>query len=128
MVSISVREAARRFNVSRPTIVKGLKNGTISGEIQDGGGWLIDPSELMRVGYRERTNQVNSGEPQSVKLTAIAPPDPDEMVKLKAALAAAETRATVAEALADERAAHIADFRRMLPAPTEKSGWWPFKR
>jgi excisionase family DNA binding protein len=128
MASISVREAAKRFNVSRPTVVKRLKNGTISGKPQDGGGWLIDPAELIRAGYTARTEPVNTGEPQPVKVTAIAPPDPDEMVKLKAALAAAEARAAVAEALADERAAHIADFRRMLPAPTEKSGWWPFKR
>jgi excisionase family DNA binding protein len=143
MAGISVREAARRFNVSRPTLVKHLKDGTISGHVvpkEDGGGWLIDPSELIRAGYGER--QTLTGK-ETVKVTMIAgggknelPPvsmplsgaTDAELDRLKAELAEALQRAAVAEALANERAQRIEDLRRMLPAPDAKPrrSWWPW--
>ena len=39
MAKLSVREAAKRFDVSRPTLVKHLKSGKISGEALTGGAW-----------------------------------------------------------------------------------------
>ena len=71
---LSVREAAKRFDVSRPTLVKHLKSGKLSGEPVDGGGWLIDPSEMVRAGYPARAGVVNEPDSVPVKVTTIAPP------------------------------------------------------
>lgn len=136
MEKLSVREAARRFDISRPTLVKHLKTGKLSGDPVAGGGWLIDPAELIRAGVQARPSSpdqvVHSAGPEPVKFTTIAgglPVKDDlDVSALKAALAAAEQRAAVAEALADERAARIEDLRRMLPRPDAKrSRWWFWK-
>lgn len=132
MAKLSVREAAKRFDVSRPTLVKHLKSGKLSGEPVEGGGWLIDASEMVRSGYKARADMINPAVNVPGNLTTIAPVAVvnygAEIAALKAALAQAETRATVAEALATERAAHIEDLRRMLPAPDAKPkrSWWPW--
>ena len=53
MANVSIREAVKSFQVSRPTLSKSLKNGIISG-VKDGKGqWQIDPAELARV-YQAR--------------------------------------------------------------------------
>lgn len=132
MVNLSVREAAKRFNVSRPTLVKRLKSGQLSGEPVTGGGWLIDPAELIRAGYVARAEAGQLALVGKEALTTIAPPLPgvggDELVALKSALEAERIRREVAEALAEERLQHINDLRRMLPAPDAKPkrSWWPF--
>jgi excisionase family DNA binding protein len=132
VAKLSVREAAKRFDVSRPTLVKHLKSGNLSGEPVEGGGWLIDASEMVRSGYKARADMINPAVNVPGNLTTIAPVAVvnygAEIAALKAALAQAETRATVAEALATERAAHIEDLRRMLPAPDAKPkrSWWPW--
>jgi len=132
VVKLSVREAAKRFNISRPTLVKRLKSGQLSGEPVTGGGWLIDPAELIRAGYAARVEAGQRAPAIQETLTTIAPPLPgvggDELVALKAALEAERIRREVAEALAEERLQHINDLRRMLPAPDAKPkrGWWPF--
>ena len=108
MVKLSVREAAKRFNVSRPTLVKRLKSGQLSGEPVTGGGWLIDPAELIRSGYvaRPEGGQVSGG--IKIDLSGLAGPLPgaagsDEVAALKAALEAERIRREAAEALAAER-------------------------
>ena len=54
---LSIREAVKHFDVSRPTLQKALKSGKISG-VQDGQGtWTIDPSEMARV-YQPRQDEV----------------------------------------------------------------------
>ena len=143
MAKLSVREAAKRFDVSRPTLVKHLKSGKISGEALTGGGWLIDPAEMVRAGYAARLSVVNEPETLPGRLTTIAPSASANFTTENKALAAdlnaelAAARAdlekerilrSAAEALAAERAAHIEDLRRMLPAPEAKAkrGWWPF--
>jgi excisionase family DNA binding protein len=131
VAKLSVREASRRFDVSRPTLVNHLKKGKLSGEAVEGGGWLIDPAEMVRAGYAARPEAVNDGQGVPGKLTTAAPiasvNDGGEIAALKTALAEAEARATLAEALAVERAAHIEDLRRMLPPPnTKPRRWWPW--
>lgn len=149
MERISIREAAKRFDVSRPTLTKRLEKGEISGERQAGGGWLIDPAELIRAGYKGRQTVDKLPGKGVVKLTGFAPPvagggkiplppsakglpggaDPAEaeLAALRAELAEAQKRAAVAEALAEERAQRIEDLRRMLPAPdAPRRRWWPW--
>lgn len=124
MATISIREAARMFDASRPTITKALKSGKITG-VQDGqGAWQIDPAELARV-YRPRPSvPVNDDRQHLTTLTSANTPLPGEVEALRERLSEAETRAAVAEALAEERAhhleqrdQHIEDLRRMLPGP-----------
>ena len=129
MVKLSVREAAKRFDVSRPTLVKRLKSGQLSGEPVTGGGWLIDPAELIRAGYVARVDAgqvAGGGEKALPGNNPYLPAGPDpEIAALKAALQAEQIRREAAEALAAERLQHIEDLRRILPSPEAKPRrWW----
>jgi len=121
MASLSLREAAKHFGVSRPTLQKALSAGKITG-VRDGQGhWTLDPSELARV-YLPRSGGGQAEHPmQPVKLTTTNTPqntsNTGELAALKARLDEAERRASIAEALAEERGRHIEDLRRMLPSP-----------
>ena len=135
MAKISVREAAKRFDVSRPTLVKRLKNGQLSGDPVAGGGWLIDPAELIRVGYVARVDDGEVSQGGKIELASVAGylpgADSAEVAALKKALEAERTRREVAEALAAERLQHIEDLRRMLPLPDrpnvrQRRRWWLF--
>lgn len=125
MAKLSLREAVKHFDVSRPTLLKALKSGRVSA-VKDGKGqWKIDPAELTRV-YQARpvdTAKVDNDLPG--KLSTLSRPLPGELdaardreAAAEQRAAAAEHRAAVAEALAEERARHIDDLRRMLPSPT----------
>lgn len=128
MANLSIREAAKHFHVSRPTLTKALKSGKISG-VQDGQGhWALDPSELARI-YRPRSVdvvKVSHSLPDSFAATNT--PLARQLENLKESLADAERRAAVAEALAEERERHIDDLRKMLPAPegSNRRSWWPW--
>lgn len=129
MGKLSIREAVKHFDVSRPTLQKALKSGKISG-VQDGQGtWTIDPSELARV-YRPRQDEVvKSGGQEHENLSILNTPLHGLVDTLKKQLADAEKRAAVAEALAEERGKHIENLRRMLPAPEggqSRRRWWPW--
>ena len=129
---LSVRAAAAQFDVSRPTLSKWLKSGKISGERlprEQGGGWLIDPAELIRVGVQPRDAEpVKTEKKIPDKLTTDDMGLQGELNTLRKALSDAEKRAAVAEALAQERADRIEDLRRMLPAPNNapRRRWWPW--
>lgn len=137
MANLSIREAVKHYQVSRPTLTKALKLGKISGTQDGQGKWSIDPSELARV-YQPRaassdaSDHVLTGQPKA-KLATPNIPDPAELEALRARLAdvelravKAETRADAAELLAKERAERIEDLRRMLPPPEvpKKRRWW----
>lgn len=137
MGKLSIREAVKHFQVSRPTLTKALKTGKMSGSQDGKGQWLIDPSELARV-YESRTREaaafpVNGVANPSMKSL----PDPVDIEGLRERLAAAELRAATAEiraeaaeALAKERAERIEDLRRMLPPPEapKRQGRWLWRR
>ena len=137
MVNLSIREAVKHYQVSRPTLTKALKSGKVSGTQDGQGKWSIDPSELARV-YQPRESasdtpeQTFTGQP-AANLAILNTPDPAELEALHAQLAKvelraikAETRADAAELLAKERAERIEDLRRMLPPPesSRKRRWW----
>ena len=137
MANLSIREAVKYYQVSRPTLTKALKSGKISGTQDGQGKWSIDPSELARI-YQPRavasdaSKHVLTGQPEA-KLATPNTPDPAELEALRARLAdvelravKAETRADAAELLAKERAERIEDLRRMLPPPErpKKRRWW----
>ena len=137
VANLSIREAVKYYQVSRPTLTKALKSGKVSGTQDGQGKWCIDPSELARV-YPPRLSvtdiagPVQSGQ-SGEKLTAPNTPYQSDLEQLRAHLAEvelravkAETRADAAEQLAKERAERIEDLRRMLPPPDQpkKQRWW----
>lgn len=137
MANLSIREAVKHYQVSRPTLTKALKSGKVSGTQDGQGKWSIDPSELARV-YQSRLAAFDAPEPaktgQSARnLTTQNTPDSGELEALRVQLVEielravkAETRADAAELLAKERAERIEDLRRMLPPPEQakKRRWW----
>ena len=129
MDKLSIREAVKHFDVSRPTLQKALKSGKISG-VQDGQGtWTIDPSEMARVYQPRQGETVKFGGQEHNDLSTENTPLHGQIETLKEKLAYAEKRAAVAEALAEERGKHIEDLRRMLPAPEASQSrrrWWPW--
>ena len=60
MANVSIREAVKLYQVSRPTLTKALKNGKISGIQDDKNQWQIDPAELARA-YQPRTGSATTG-------------------------------------------------------------------
>jgi len=48
-MSLSASQAAKRVGKSIPTITRAIKKGKLSAEPRDGGGWIIEASELFRV-------------------------------------------------------------------------------
>lgn len=127
MANLSLREAVKVFDVSRPTLTKALNSGKISGVRNGKGEWEIDPAELSRVYSPRSPVVVRDGKDEQANLPTQNTANLEELGKLKTALALAEARAEAAEKLAQERAERIEDLRRMLPLPDTKKKrrlWW----
>jgi hypothetical protein len=129
MAKISMLEASKRFNVSRPTILKHLQQGKLTGEkiiVDKNTFWQIELSELQRV-YEPRVDGAAPSPDLAANLTmAHTPASPDlhnEIMRLQAALdAEREMRRLVEANLEDLRAAQkqITD-RTVSPAGSSKS-------
>ena len=128
MANLSLREAVKHFDVSRPTLQKALKSGKLSG-VQDGQGhWTIDPAELSRIYQPRKTDTVKSEQTLQDKFSSQNTPLSGEVETLRERLSEMEKRIAVAEALAEERGRHINDLRRMLPPPAPaRRSWWPWR-
>lgn len=48
-MELSASQAAKKVGKSVPTITRAIKKGKLTGKPRDGGGWVIDASELFRV-------------------------------------------------------------------------------
>jgi hypothetical protein len=123
MANISLREASRRFAVSRATLNKHLAKGKVSGVQDAAGHWRIDTAELTRV-YSPRETVGRSSPDQVGRL------GPDQKADVGHDIS---TRLAVAEAALDaerEKTAllqrHLDDIRLMLPAPdaAKPRRWW----
>lgn len=137
MVNLSIREAVKHYQVSRPTLTKALKSGKISGTQDGKGKWSIDPSEMARV-YHPRQIIPNAYEPTQLDQTSenlVVPSTTDQsqlkilhaqLAEIELRAEKAEARAAAAELLAKERAERIEDLRRMLPVQDQpkKRRWW----
>lgn len=126
MANLSMREAVKFYNVSRPTLAKSLKSGVISGVKDSQGHWRIDVAEMARVYQARKTDADKVVNQEPVNFTTVDRPLHDELKALEVRLAEAEKRAAIAEALAEERSRHLEDLRRMLPSPEQarKRRWW----
>jgi hypothetical protein len=48
-MELSASQAAKKVGKSVPTITRAIKKGKLTARPRDGGGWIIDASELFRV-------------------------------------------------------------------------------
>ena len=48
-MDLSASQAAKQVGKSVPTITRAIKKGKLAAKLRDGGGWIIDASELFRV-------------------------------------------------------------------------------
>jgi len=138
MVKMSLREAVKVFDVSRPTLLKSLNNGKISGVKGGKGQWEIDPSELSRVYHARGTSEGKDFQVNSDKIDqSFNGVEGDLRVRiqeLEADLKVERVSRQAAESLAEERERHLDDLRRLLPSPSQaetgqvkkRSGWWPW--
>lgn len=128
MAHISLREAERRYNVTRPTLSKALKNGKISGKRNDKGHWEVDTSELARV-YEARGGIPAKGTDEFA--TKHTPETVKDNSALQAELDAVRTELAVAKALADERGRILDTMVKQITDETKpeasKRRWWPWQ-
>ena len=123
MGKISMAEAARVFAVSRPTLLKHLQQGKISGEkttVEKNTFWQIEESELARV--YPRRDEVAGNEADNVTSDGMGAADNLQAeIKLLQAQLEAEKQA---RALVER---HLEDLRKMLPGPEDRPArrrWW----
>ena len=132
MPKLSPREAVKRYQVSRATLMKALETGSISGEQNARGHWRIDAAELNRM-YQPRATQaaVSRSRPDQVSRSEPAyerPKDRGEPDDMAVRLARAEAELAAERAKVDLLQRHLDDVRRMLPPPDAKPRrrWWPW--
>jgi hypothetical protein len=119
MPILTISRAAKVFDVSRPTLLKHLKAGKISGNKDDDKGWQIDTAELARV-YQPR------GAEGAKYVPADLPPVSSGLTDdLKAENERLRRDLAVAEALAEERGNRLDQLVPLLMAP-KKRRWWMF--
>jgi predicted site-specific integrase-resolvase len=53
---IKISDVQERWNISRPTVMKALKNGKLSGSKNDSGRWEFEESEVIRWRGEPKTN------------------------------------------------------------------------
>lgn len=151
MAKLSVRAASMQFDVSRPTITKWIKSGKLSAERlpdSEGGGWIMDSSELIRLGVKARggiaggadaaaseaSGSVNNSFHADVNTLLQRVADAEKRaIEAEAAAKVAEAHRQAAETLAERQAGLIEAYQRMLPEPNKEAAqekprrrWWPW--
>lgn len=142
MAGLSIREAVKHFDVSRPTLANALKTGKVTG-VKDGQGvWSIDPAELARV-YHARSapepsepgNTDNPARSSPAEMFTVDTLLGGQLEALRESLTEAEKRAAenerraieseqraaVAEALAEERKRILDETLKLIPPPAPLS-------
>lgn len=119
MAKISINAAAKTFAVSRPTLLKHLNKGSISGEKDTATGhWTIEESELARV-YPLRGKAAGSSVATYTSPVSVLEGD------LHAKIKELETDLAVARALAEDRGKRLDDVMKLLEGPKRRR-WWQF--
>lgn len=149
MAKLSVRAASMQFDVSRPTITKWIKSGKISAEKlpdSEGGGWVMDSSELIRLGVKARSDVSGVSvqpAPETVsRVNNVLQPDVNTLlqrvadaekraIEAEAAAKVAEAHRQAAERITAQQEALIEAYQRMLPEPKKEAAqgqprrrWW----
>ena len=132
MSKVSMAEAAKLFEVSRPTLAKHLKEGKISGNhvfVNGAKVWQLDMAELKRV-YQRRGESAESHLHDDLPAAAS-----DKAAELQSEIRVLQAKLEAAQAMIEEKDKRIDDLRKMLPGPDDRQqdrgqgrGWWPFSR
>ena len=110
MAGLSLSQAAKAAGRSKSTIGRAIKSGKLSAVRNDDDTFSIDPAELFRVFPRTSSESVPLGRDGTGA-------EQQEIKALRAELETEKALRNAAELLAEERARHIDDLRRMLPPP-----------
>lgn len=121
MAKLSVNQASKLFDVSRPTLTKALASGKISGEKDPERGWQIDTAELGRLWKLRGGGADPLHEAAPDKLHFANNPLEDD---LRRELQEVKARLAVAEALADERGKRLDQLVPLLSSPVRRRRWW----
>jgi len=126
VATISIREAVKEFQVSRPTLTKALNNGKVSGKKDDNGTWMMETSEISRV-YKPRATLPDK---EHVKAST---QNTSEHHYMKGKLEALESyvddlkeQRNKAENRADAAEARVTAL--LSDQSTKRRGWWPWGR
>jgi plasmid stability protein len=110
--NISIREAVKQFQVSRPTLTKALNSDKVSGQKDDNGTWMMDPSEVAWV-YKPRLPSPDKEQADDALLEALK----SQIEDLKARLDKSEDARA---ATATQFTAFLTDQRKRLNAEIEE--------
>lgn len=127
---VSIREAVKEFQVSRPTLTKALNNGKVSGEKDEKGTWMIDTAELSRV-YKARISLPDKEHPELTTLNSTE--NTNEQYYLKGKLEALESyvddlkeQRNKAENRAEAAEARV--IALLSDQSVKRRGWWPWPK
>lgn len=121
MAHLSLRDAERRFDVTRPTLSKALKNGKISGRRNARGHWEVEVSELARV-YSARVPA--QGEGTDDFTTRHTPETVKAHPEAQAEIEALKRELAVAQALAEERGRLLDQTIKQITDQRDRAPWW----
>jgi predicted GIY-YIG superfamily endonuclease len=121
LAHLSLRDAERRFDVTRPTLSKALKNGKISGRRNARGHWEVDVAELARV-YEARVQA--HGEGTDDFATRHTPEAVKAHPEAQAEIEALKRELAVAQALAEERGRLLDQTVKLLTDQRDRASWW----
>ena len=118
MAGIKISEVQERWRISRPTIMKAVKNGRLSGNKDEIGRWLFAIEEVVR--WR--------GEPRSEEevpvndLQSVTPPDQSELVAaLKQQVGQLSAQVEVKDTQIDKLQEQMRDQTKLLEH--QSKGW-----
>ena len=118
MSMLSMVQAAKIFNVSRPTLSKHREQGKITGQKIDGA-WQFDKAELARV-YITRAKAAEQLHADFAPVAGVGDTGLQAEIKLL------QAKLDAAERLLEERQKHLDDLRGLLTdtRPAERRPWW----
>lgn len=109
-MSLSAKEAAEAVGLSKPGLLKAIKQGKVSATKDHNGEWQIDPSELFRV-YEPVSSSTHQPEAQSFRQDTLGNTENTESLRREVEL--------LRERLADKDDV-IKDLRQRLDAEAEE--------
>lgn len=143
-MSYTLGEAAKATGMSKASISRAIKLGTISAERQENGSYKIDPAELHRVYSAISTEQANEGSTQATGTTELNTLNRELQARLEAAMQRLSDKDEVIADLREDRDRWRAQAEKLLlsdrrsapdvivtPPPAEdarKRRWWWQKR